>query len=670
MIHCQRSKLTAISIIFLFFSQLKKENRLQDMPHIVFWYTAAKESEWYSLMQTNHVEEFDKVKGKALKTAKNRYERALKKMEAGTFEATATKTERKELAVSLARMFEDMKKEPAERVRGDTNFFEEWELPAEDGSFEGDYDESSLEPGAEKPAEKKPKKKRRKKGSKEGDDAPKKHCAKTGTAAEKEAPTASPAKDVGDIDEIGDAESEDDDDEEAEDFEKDEDDDKWDEDYYDESPERQQKKSKKGGEVAAKLSKRPRSSHKSAAEEQEKDRLRGHEPKVKFADGPKKKAQSDRKKEQSDFSQCEKSYLEDIEKWRSAIEREDLTRIDATLTMLQRSVEDFSAPFIEGYNLPQLMRQTKTLLKGKKTEGESTSLAVYKEVWDLMKKTHATKKEEVPAGFTPKFKRKWDFKPDSSRSRASSVSTVDSRHSEGEPKKPSSSQPTRLAASRSDELKKRDGVDVGSASMPAVPKSQSDSFKVPAKGDRRASAEPRLESDVPRSSTPRPSLQDLISRKTEPTSPVRRSLPDHVTELPGWVRGASMPSEPINVDGCNRMLALEFFRDMTSYFPVKKVNNIEEVPVINKESVARSLEGAVYTWATPVKGPINDDEQKEALSDRYWRKVHEVVAAITGKRGQPGVLMGLISDGKIESPEAVVKKTQRELLDSFEGLKM
>ena len=97
------------------------------------------------------------------------------------------------------------------------------------------------------------------------------------------------------------------------------------------------------------------------------------------------------------------------------------------------------------------------------------------------------------------------------------------------------------------------------------------------------------------------------------------------------------------------MFALEFLLQAAAHFPANKG--------VNEESVARSIEMAIYDWS---------QSQRGSWTDIYWDKVHALVAAITGKR-DIGTLVDMIMDGDFASPKLLMKLSVENLENSFEG---
>jgi len=103
----------------------------------------------------------------------------------------------------------------------------------------------------------------------------------------------------------------------------------------------------------------------------------------------------------------------------------------------------------------------------------------------------------------------------------------------------------------------------------------------------------------------------------------------------------------------DRNFAIEFLMDSAACFPADKTNQI---------AIARSLEAAVYEWS---KVHINRLGGKSEV-DAYWERIHDVVAAIVGKR-KMGSIVNKILNGEYPTAMDLVKLPRKHLFLSFEG---
>jgi hypothetical protein len=93
--------------------------------------------------------------------------------------------------------------------------------------------------------------------------------------------------------------------------------------------------------------------------------------------------------EQRRFELCEKKFLKLIRQWRKAVSNEDADQIRRIYGQLLEEMDNFTAPFIEVYEMPLLMKQSKAILNDDKR----------REVMAAFKEAYARKLEQVPAGF-------------------------------------------------------------------------------------------------------------------------------------------------------------------------------------------------------------------------------------------------------------------------------
>merc|ERR1711935_929289 len=111
----------------------------------------------------------------------------------------------------------------------------------------------------------------------------------------------------------------------------------------------------------------------------------------------------------------------------------------------------------------------------------------------------------------------------------------------------------------------------------------------------------------------------------------------------------------------NRTFALEFLQQAALHIPESKT--------MNYEAVACNIEIAIYNWST---GNVNGESEKykeeprRPWSDKYWNKVHDLAACISGKR-QDGTLAKMIGDGKFATPDELVCLHDDDLWCFFQG---
>jgi hypothetical protein len=390
------------------------------------------------------------------------------------------------------------------------------------------------------------------------------------------------------------------------------------------------------------------------------------EPPVKKAtsDKPKIKPQKElslaklKKKEQADFEECESKFRGLVKQWESAIKDPEVgkKKIEMILTELLKNVDKFSAPFIEVYNLSGLMKLTKKAHDGEKR----------KELWAKMKSVYNTKFAALPQGFkvtvsgpTSKKGTKTSPSVEAAVETANDDGKLDgeaiARSIKSEPGvgsdmvEPSPSQ-TNAPMILHNPIKRTCSVEqIASqvkieSSDPAPPPPLPDSALSPVKVERK-----------------RFSLGNLFNpSEKEAKSKVRHSMDRPPSSLSQVSRQPKFPtwiSEPtlLEVSGdVNREFALEHLQQAAPTIPVGKH--------VNHNAVARSLEHAIYDWSRQKHNSVKDT----SWEDKYWNKVHDIVAAICGNR-EPGTLAAMISEGRIQSPAVLLNLSDDDLMTSFEG---
>jgi hypothetical protein len=200
------------------------------------------------------------------------------------------------------------------------------------------------------------------------------------------------------------------------------------------------------------------------------------------------------------------------------------------------------------------------------------------------------------------------------------------------------------------------------------------------------------------SSTPQQQEEEALETKSTLTSfRSKDTLPPPTHQkLPKWLSQVS-ESTTTDLTDENRIFALEFFEQAVSYIPEAK-------GTINYDAIARNLEHAVYDWSFdnennddndgdeglrpkmgtsrvingrgkkikttksnnhPSNGACNSSSEDIGL-DRYWNKIHALVASISGKQ-QVGSIAGMIANGQFHSSKDLVKLSDESLYKSFLG---
>ena len=272
--------------------------------------------------------------------------------------------------------------------------------------------------------------------------------------------------------------------------------------------------------------------------------------------------------------------------------------------------------------------------------------SVYRRLWNKMKGSYTLKVTQLPEGF--KAKKRKSIKPVKQESSA--------RASDDEPA-------TKI-------LVKEEPTSIQStpAASESVPVTDGVPSKTPLKDiKRRASTESDLvtktsDKSAVKSKPKKFSIMDIMAKKKDNKQNSIGGAPDRMSSssavgtsskktVPSWVT-APLPTFDSFV-GCeqreDRMFALEFLLQAAAHFPGGKG--------ANEESIARSLELAIFEWS----------KSKGSFGDTYWEKVHAIVAALTGKR-EVGTLINSILEGSFPSAKSVVSLSFDNLVNSFEGL--
>lgn len=174
-----------------------------------------------------------------------------------------------------------------------------------------------------------------------------------------------------------------------------------------------------------------------------------------------------------------------------------------------------------------------------------------------------------------------------------------------------------------------------------------------------SAAAPRSAASAPKPERKKFSLGNLmrpVSREQVPreitiaNNTKNVDVPVELVLVPSWVTGPAVLDAPLAQP---RLLALEFLLEMAGHFPEGTVN---------VESVALSVERAVFDWAQKQPAPGSGD----AWTRKYWAKIHALVAAICGKQKE-GTVQRLILQGRFDLPEKLVLLSDDMLAASFEG---
>jgi hypothetical protein len=348
------------------------------------------------------------------------------------------------------------------------------------------------------------------------------------------------------------------------------------------------------------------------------------------------------------FRENEKQFAALIESWDQACTASDARKIVKCLAAVSKELGNFSAKFIELYSLSNLMKTSKNVLKDQKMQLDN-----FQDVRHALKTHYLKVQEQYPPFDVTKAARRVNIdaevevkaEPVASKPKAADT---DEPPAAGEK---TEGQDAKNAAIAKEFPSKKEGTLTSSSSLAKMLKSPQ---KLAAKVEQR----------------PKFTLKNLMrqSAKPPPTSvaaPLRSTSATHVAvkekPLPSWVSGPTSLKPPPDVA---RTHALAFLKQMAEHFPHGK---------IDCDSVAMSVEKAIFEWSTKKVTGGEGGTSKENLSDKdeevmneYWQRVHAIVAGVCGKR-DPGPLMHAIMAGDFLDPKNLVALPENVFFASFEG---
>lgn len=345
------------------------------------------------------------------------------------------------------------------------------------------------------------------------------------------------------------------------------------------------------------------------------------------------------KHETKAYKACLRSYGSILETWEVALQGNDFEGVKECMDRVMDVASDLTAPFIEHEVAPILKKSKHAARQANHTDLLSDAKALSSK----MKPLYEEKKQHVPPEFKPPPRKKIPApsqpaplkdppvraQPTDSPQRQSSEKQLELTNLEGEPdpKSPISRKGS-IKQERSNEFPEKSDV----APPPNPPKPDRKSFSLGRLGQ-------------------------MMHREQAPDT-AKKPLP-RSQSLPSWLVGPCSSVEVPSDD--DRRLAVQFFRDMAGQFPSGKVD---------VESIAISLEAALFAWATQEKRCFATGAgvaaQKADWIDAYWDRVHAVVAGVCGKK-DPGTLMHLILQGNYSTPMSVIDQKEEIYQKSFEG---
>jgi hypothetical protein len=401
---------------------------------------------------------------------------------------------------------------------------------------------------------------------------------------------------------------------------------------------------KKGTKAKAKIEKRPKGEKKAPTEE------------------------AKRRAEQRRFEMCEQKYAPLIRRWKKALMNKDADQISRIYGELLDVVEKFTAPFIQVYDLSARMKESKKIVNNEQR----------KKLLGKLKDQYTSKSKDVPAGFVPE---KATREPGPAVAAAKPEQIVQQKVSTPEKVK------SKKAMNEEKESKphKKKGND-GDISKPDAGPSSPHIESLDRKPDSvpshplnaKQSAVSKLDKKKKFSlgnlmrppSVPLP--EDADTKQGSAIRPGESSATAPIAQTKARIWMSQVSDVALRVVDGNRLVALEFLRQAAPYVPLTKG--------INHDAIARNLEVAIYEWAS-CKDHINGVSLSsnghgnvvhglgDENTDKYWNKLHSVVAGISGKR-RPGTIAKMIGDGKFEAANDLVELSDDSLYQSFQGKPM
>ncbi|KAL3790104.1 hypothetical protein HJC23_013615 [Cyclotella cryptica] len=323
--------------------------------------------------------------------------------------------------------------------------------------------------------------------------------------------------------------------------------------------------------------------------------------------------------EQNRFSECEDVFLPLIDQLQGAKDGHIVKAVLETIEKLIENVEILTPPFLRSYPLGMLVRDVRKSFESSDPEVKEHC----KRLTNEMKRVYSQKEKSTPDDFVPKKR---------AERRASS------EVSEGSKKVESENHVVDVEAVKTEDTTEQatiqNNADTTTNHDQTLRPAESDLVKPePAKPLKKTfSIKGMFEKPKP---TPKPKIipAAIVSG---PVSPKPKSLPS-------WVTGPAVKMEDFHEHHAKeRNFALEFLTDAASTIPSNKVDPM---------SISQSLELAIFA-ETKLRGRD---------WNRYWEKVHDVVAMISPGTNQPNSIALGIARGDYQDPSQLVTLSRREI---------
>jgi hypothetical protein len=364
-------------------------------------------------------------------------------------------------------------------------------------------------------------------------------------------------------------------------------------------------------------------------------------------------------REKADYKRCCKDYLPLVERLEQAVVSLNFESVSTNLDHFLDASANFSAPFLEHHVVP-IVKRTKQVIKESKRDD---LLKVLKALSGKLTSIYEQKKPLVPAGFTlPKTRKSVaPVAPKPAPETTDSVGTTQAKQESADdadavkatqPPAPNASTPDRKGVQ---ELNSPISCKEQFAKDPAVIENAQPAAKAapPQPAKAKTFSLGKLGQMIQRDQA-----QDATG-----ANPARGSQ-----STPSWLLEPTAASSSVPGDE-NRSLAVEFLRDMAEQLPPDKVD---------VDAMALSLEKALYEWATSRTssnggsavsngGSGESKPGKAPWVAMYFDRLHAIVAAMSGKKDFSSTLANLVLSGAFATPMKLVELKEDDFAKSYNG---
>lgn len=323
--------------------------------------------------------------------------------------------------------------------------------------------------------------------------------------------------------------------------------------------------------------------------------------------------------EQNRFCECEDVFLPLIDQLQLAKDDHDVKAVLETIEKLIENVEILTPPFLRSYPLGMLVRDVRKSFESSDPEVKEHC----KRLTNEMKRVYSQKDKSTPDDFVPK-----------KRAERGASSEVSESTKKVEPESHVLDVDAVKTEDTTEQATIRSNADATTYTDQTLRPSEAELVKPePMKPMKKTfSIKGMFEKPKP---TPKPKLipAAIVSG---PVSPKPKSLPS-------WVTGPAVKMDDFHEHHAKeRNFALEFLTDAASTIPSNKVDPM---------SISQSLELAIFA-ETKLRGRD---------WNRYWEKVHDVVAMISPGTNQPNSITLGIARGDYQDPSQLVTLSRREI---------